>query len=201
MRMLTFGTNEQAAAALERILRIHDRVHGALGAGVGPSAAGTPYSAHDPALLLWVHATLLDSSARVLADLLPPICQAELDAYCSESAGLAIALGAHDACVPRTWDALQCYMEAELASGRLAVGAQARELARAVLRPSLSWLAWPGQRAGELVTLGSLPETIRAQYGFAWNDRRERRRQQIVALLRRLRRWSPDAVARWPDAR
>jgi uncharacterized protein (DUF2236 family) len=201
MRQLTFGTDAQAEAALDGILRIHDRVHGTLDAGVGQSPAGTPYSAHDPALLLWVHATLLDSSVRVLGDLLPPLTPTERDAYCAESAPLALALGARVAETPVTWRALQEYMARELDSTRIAVGPQARDLAHTVLRPSLGWLAGPAQRAGELITLGALPERIRTQYGFAWTDRQERQRQRLLAFVRRLRRWSPDGLARWPDAR
>ena len=40
---------------------IHDRVHGMLRAPAGAYAGGEKYSAHDPELLRWVHATLLES--------------------------------------------------------------------------------------------------------------------------------------------
>jgi uncharacterized protein (DUF2236 family) len=201
MRRLTFGTDEEARAALDGILRIHDRVHGALGATVGGHRAGTSYTAHDPTLLLWVHATLIDSYVRVLADVLGPFGQMDFDRYCAESAGLAIALGARDADVPRRWDALQRYMEAEFTGGRIAVGAEARELARAVLHPSLGWMLWPIPRAVELITLGSLPEALRAQYGFVWSDAYEQRRQRALAFIRGARTRLPDRLARWPEAR
>src|SRR5262245_19245436 len=40
MRALTFGSDDQAEAALAGILRIHDRVHGRLDAGVGTHPQG-----------------------------------------------------------------------------------------------------------------------------------------------------------------
>src|SRR5205085_12117466 len=58
---LTFGDDAARTRAVTAIRAIHDRVHGTLSRAVGPFPQGTPYSAHDPDLLLWVHVTLLDS--------------------------------------------------------------------------------------------------------------------------------------------
>ncbi len=44
----TYGTRSQARAAIERVLKVHDYVHGV-------SADGVAYDANDPHLLLWVH--------------------------------------------------------------------------------------------------------------------------------------------------
>jgi uncharacterized protein (DUF2236 family) len=201
MRALAFGTDQQAEAALAGILRIHDRVHGKLGVAVGRHAEGARYSAHDPALLLWVHATLIDSAARLHEAVIRPLTAAERDAYCRESAPLTLALGAADVDLPRDWAALQHYIDEEIASGRVAVGDQARTLGRQILRPPLGWMVWPVQRATELIAIGSLPDSIRAQYAFDWSAARARRRNRVIAMLRRLRRWTPDTLARWPEAR
>ena len=61
MLALTFGSDEEARAAASRINAIHDRVNGTLSAAAGGRPSGTPYSARDPELLCWVHATLVDS--------------------------------------------------------------------------------------------------------------------------------------------
>jgi uncharacterized protein (DUF2236 family) len=201
MRALAFGTDQQAEAALAGILRIHDRVHGALETQVGRHAAGARYSAHDPALLLWVHATLIDSGARLHDQVVRPLSSAERDEYCRDSAAITVALGAVAEDVPRDWASLQRYIEQEIASGRVAVGEQARALGRDVLRPPLGWTMWPLQRAAELVTIGSLPDAIRDQYGFDWSAARSRRRDRTIAALRRARSVTPGALARWPDAR
>src|SRR5262249_17475700 len=103
MRQLTFGSDEAAAAALGRILGIHDRVNGTWRAEVGPHPEGARYSAHGPALVLWVHATLLDSHVRLLEPILRPFAPEERDRYCREAATLAVALGATPDAVPRTW--------------------------------------------------------------------------------------------------
>jgi uncharacterized protein (DUF2236 family) len=201
MRQLVFGTETEAAEAVDRIRGIHDRVHGELRGATGAYASGAAYSAHDSALLVWVHVTLLDSHVRVLEPVLGTFTAEELDVYCRETARLTMALGARAADVPLTWQQVQCYMTAEIDSGRIAVGDEARGLAMAVLRPSIARLAWPLQHAGELVTVGLLPSPIRDGYGLPWSAARERRMHQLQAALRVMRRCTPDVLARWPEAR
>lgn len=201
MRQLTFGTDEEAAATLRRIAGVHDRVNGTLHASAGVHASGTRYSAHDPALLLWVHATLIDSHIRILEPLVRPFTPDERDRYCREAAPYAVLLGATSADVPRSWADLQAFMAAQIAGGVVSVGADARALAPAILRPPVSRLVWPLPAVGELVTVGSLPPAIRDGYGFGWTDARERRFQRALSTLRRVRAVAPDAVARWPEAR
>jgi uncharacterized protein (DUF2236 family) len=201
MRQLTFGTDDEAAAVVRRILGIHDRVNGTLHEGAGTHAGGTRYSAHDPALLLWVHATLLDSHVRILEQVLRPFTPEERDRYCRETAPFAVVLGASPDGVPRTWLQLQDFIAEQIESGAVTVGADARALGPSILRPAFGWLLWPLQSAGELVTIGSLPPAIRNGYGFTWNAGRERRRQRVIATLRALRPLTPDLFARWPEAR
>jgi uncharacterized protein (DUF2236 family) len=201
MRRLTFGSEDEAADTVRVILRVHDRVNGSLRGGAGAYPSGTRYSAHDPALLLWVHATLLDSHVRVLERVIGPFTPDDLDRYCREAAPFAVVLGAAPADVPRTWQRLQDYVAGEIASGRVAVGLEARALAPAVLRPAVGRLVWPLQYAGELVSVGTLPDAIRGGYGFAWDEARERRMRRVLATLRRVRAHTPDGLARWPESR
>ncbi len=64
MLSLTFGSEAEIRRTVEQINAIHGRVHGRLDRTAGAYAAGTPYDATDPALLAWVHATLVDSQLR-----------------------------------------------------------------------------------------------------------------------------------------
>src|SRR5262245_61586419 len=81
---LTFGTTEQAARAAARINGIHDMVYGRLAEPAGALPPMTPYSAHMPELLRWVHATLVDSSLLVYERFVAPLTPAEQDRYCAE---------------------------------------------------------------------------------------------------------------------
>ena len=201
MRRLTFGPAEASRRALAGILAIHTRVHGTLQQPVGRYPAGTPYSAEDPALVLWVHATLLDSLPLIYGHVIEPLSPVALDAWCLESAPVAVALGARPDDVPVTWAALQAHLVDMRASGALVVGAAARELAGDVLAPRLSSLIAPARWVNRTVTIGLLPADLRAQYGFGWGPAEDRSLARALVALRRLRRVTPDLIAQWPDAR
>jgi uncharacterized protein (DUF2236 family) len=201
MLALTFGTPSSRDDTLDRIREIHRRVNGHLSARIGPFAAGTPYSAEDPELVLWVHVTLLDSIPLVYDRFVAPLSEAERDVYCVEAADTAVALGAREGDVPRTWDAARLLLNDAYASGRIVVGPQARALAEAVLAPPIPRPIAPVSALNRLVTIGLLPDGIRRQYGYEWSDRDERRLLRVTAVIHRVRRVTPEILALWPDAR
>lgn len=201
MRHLTFGDAAQSRRALDGILAIHARVHGVLPDAVGPWPPGAPYSAHDPALVLWVHATLLESLALVYGRVVAPLSPAALDDWCRQSAPIARALGARAHEVPVDWASLQGYLQQMFASGQVVVGPTARDLARDVLAPPRSWLILPARTLNTTVTIGLLPAPIRAQYGFAWTPADGRRLARALWMLRTTRAVTPGVLALWPDAR
>jgi uncharacterized protein (DUF2236 family) len=201
MLALTFGDAASRERALSAIRSIHQRVNGRLSETVGPFPTGTPYSAEDPTLVLWVHATLLDSVLLLFGLLVRPLTDAERDAYCEEAAPVAIALGARGAEVPRHWSALMQYMDGMYRSGAIVVGPTARALARAVMTPPGATLVAPAAWINDLLTTGLLPEPIRAQYGFPWSPRRERALSTLVRVVRSGRAVAPARVALWRDAR
>ena len=199
MLALTFADATGRAAALDGIRAIHRRVHGYLPAAAGRFDAGTPYSAEDPDLVLWVHATLLDSIPLIYERFVHPLTSAERDAYCAEAAVVAIELGARPDAVPRTGRAVERYLDTMYASGAIAVSAQARELAAAVLAPPFAPLVAPAAWINRVVTTGLLPPHIRTGYGFGWTARDDRALARITAALRGIRRIAPAALALWPD--
>ena len=201
MLSLTFGDDERRAAAVARIRGIHRSVNGSLETAAGPFAAGSRYSAEDPALLLWVHATLIDSTADIYQRVVQPLQTSDLDALCEESAPLLEELGGDPRTTPRTWQALRSYMASIEAAGMLAVSADARELGTAVLSPRAAGIPLPLSGVHRLVTIGLLPESLRRAYGFDWSSARELRFQRTVRALRGARRIMPRVVAQWPQAR
>ena len=201
MLALTFGDEGERDRALEAIRTIHRRVHGTLPSACGRFAAGTPYSAEDPELLLWVHATLIDSILLAYDLLVTPLSDAERDRYCADSAEVAIALGARANDVPRCWRDLQEHLHREYESGSIAVCGQARDLAAALLSPVASRAAAPLAALATLVAAGLLPPPIRRDYGLAWSRRRERAFGVTVGILRVARRVLPGVITSWPQAR
>lgn len=201
MLALTFGSEGERERALENIRTIHRRVHGRLPKDVGPFPAGTRYSAEDPALVLWVHATLLESLPAFYERLVAPLTADQRDAYCAEAAATAIELGARPSDVPCTWAALQDYIGRMHASGEIFVGEQARELAAWILSPPFGLLGAPGASVNRLLTLGTLPPAVRRQYAYAWTPGKERAFSLLVPALRSMRQALPQAMATWRAAR
>ena len=201
MLALSFGTDAEREHALHGIRTIHTRVNGHLSHAVGMFPAGTPYSAEDPALVLWVHLTLLESIPLAYEQFIGPVSTSDRDTYCAESAWVAIALGARPADVPADWAHASAQLSQMYGSGTLAVGDQARELAIAVLAPQMTRFVPPIASWNRLVSIGLLPEAIRQQYGLTWSAAEQRRFERAVVRLRKLRRALPDIIALWPEAR
>src|SRR5215813_764810 len=135
MLALTFGTPDEAGAAAAAINRIHDRVNGRLAGAAAGLPAGSRYSAHDPALLTWVHATLVDTFLLTYERFVSPLTPDERDRYCVESSAIEPLLGIPDGTVPRSVRALERYLDGMFASGEIHVTEAARLLAAEILNP------------------------------------------------------------------
>ena len=201
MLHLTFGSVSDQARAIDGIRAIHRRVNGRTRAAAGPFPAGTRYSAEDADLVLWVHFTLLDSAVLAYQSLVAPLSIEERDAYCRDTAWIAVALGAADAAVPRTWADLQHRLVSVLSSSTLAVGDDARVISRAILHTRLSWMLPLSGRINARLTGGWLPAGVRAQYGLDWSEDHERQFLRLVQRIRQVRRHLPPAIALWRTAR
>jgi len=201
MLALSFGSPEDAAGAAARINAIHDRVHGRLGYAAGGQPPGAPYSAHDPALLAWVHATLLDSFLGAYRLFVGPLSPAEADRYCLEASGIEDRLGIPVGRLPRTEPALRAYLDAMLTSGALEVTDTARGLAREVLAPPVPPPLRPLLRLAALPAVGLLPPVIREAYRLLWDARRARALALMAAASRRLLPLAPPTLRYWAPAR
>jgi uncharacterized protein (DUF2236 family) len=201
MLQLCFGTEAQARATLARINAIHDRVNGHLTGAAGVFPTGTRYSAHDSALLAWVHATLLDMNLRVYERYVGPLSASEKDRYCAEASAIETPFGIPAGRLPRSFGELNRFMDAMMASGEITVTDDARLLAHDILYPPVPRLAAPALSLVRLQTVGLLPARIRAGYGFSWSQRKEAMMATSARLVRAALRLTPPVVRYWPAAR
>ncbi len=192
MLALTFGDMDQMITAAAGINAIHDRVR---------SAGPVKYSAHDPALQTWVHATLLESIPLTYEMLVGPLTLRERDRYCVEAAIMEPLLGIPAGRLPRNAADLDLYMRDMLDSGALVVTDASRALARTILYPPKWFFFWPAFRVMQLITIGSLPSSIREAYGFAWRDRDRRALVRWTKLIRTTLGLLPSFARQWPMAR
>lgn len=189
-----FGTRSHAQRTLRRINAIHASVRGRL------PESGEAYSALDPQALLWVHATLIDTALRVYDRFVAPLGADEAEAYHRESAQVAMALAVPRDILPPTLAELRAWMAGMVDSGQVRVTPQARDIADRVLYPTRlpPRLAWD---AAHLISLATLPDPLRRQYGVAWSPARERGVDRLAGLTRRLLPFVPAPLRYVPQAR
>lgn len=171
----------------------HVSVRGRLAASVGRHPAGSPYLALDPTLLLWVYATLIDSSLVAYERYVAPLADAERERYYAEMARHGPLWGIPPAILPESLAALRAWMEDLVERGEVAVGMDGRTVARRILRSPAWWMPDLLFAPVALNAVWLLPPTLRAQFGFSWGPRRE-------ALMRGLARGSRLVVPRLPRA-
>lgn len=153
-----FGTPEEAEAATSAIRAVHDRV-----TGEGETGA---YAANDPALLLWVNATLIDTTMVVYDRFVRPLPEPAWRRYYAETRESAALFGIPDEVVPADLPRFRRYMAAMLAGTELRATEAGRRLVDDVLRPPLPLPLRPPTAAVRLLTLGLLPPPIRRLFGL-----------------------------------
>ena len=158
--IIVFGTIEQAQEAAAGVRAVHERV------------VGRDYRADDPDLLLWVHATLVDTALRVHKRFLQPLKPDDAERYYQESTVVAELLGVPRDVQPPDLASFRAYVRTLVAS--LEVSDTARRLAHDVLHPRLPWPVEPAAELGRQLTAGLLPPPLRRQYGLSWDAHRER---------------------------
>lgn len=171
---LTFGSSRLARQAARTINDLHKHVHGRLPMDAGAFARNTPYDARDPALLLWVHATLVDTLLLTYKVFVGPLTHAEEEQYYQESKAVANLLGLPSTLMPQSIGDLKAYVDEMVYSHRLAPTLQARELAYHTLFPSTFLPLRPLMHLNLNITNALLPQPLREIYNLTWSKSQQR---------------------------
>ena len=183
---IVFGDRETALAAARAVNHAHARVK------------GPDYRALDPELLLWVHATLVDSALVTYETFVQRLTHSEREDFYQESKLLGELLGIPSDRFPPTLPDFDRYVESMLASGPVQVSSRAKDLARLVLRPRLRLLPGPVMIPFEVVTAGLLPPPLRESYGLTWGRAQQRAFKLAVAAVPRIVALAPPVLRVWP---
>jgi uncharacterized protein (DUF2236 family) len=152
---------------------VHARVAGTTEIQLGRFAPGTPYSASDPELMLWVHTTLVQCSLQVYERFVRPLGPEDEERYYREMALVAELFGTPASVIPRALADFREYLMAELAGPRLAVTRPAREVAAVLHEANLPAPMRVLVPAHRLATAGLLPVRLREEYGLRWTPLHE----------------------------
>jgi uncharacterized protein (DUF2236 family) len=101
---VTYGDRASASRVAQRVRAIHEHVRGT------DTVTGRPYAAGDPALLLWVHAALVDSVLAASRLFGTPPQDADADRFVSEMAIAAELVGVPRQMIPASVSVLQDYI-------------------------------------------------------------------------------------------
>jgi uncharacterized protein (DUF2236 family) len=153
---LIYGTAREARAASEAIRAVHDRVSG--------QAAGRRYSANDPELLLWVNATLIDTTLVVYERFVRPLREEEKRRYYLETVEPAEAFGIPGDLIPSDLDSFRRYLDGMLDGEELRATGDSRRLVNDVLRPPLPLPLRLPTAALRQITVALLPPRIREMF-------------------------------------
>ena len=140
---------------------------------LGPFPAGTPYSACDPDLQLWVHATLVESSLSVYQRFERRLSLDEQESYYADMALVARIFGTPAEVIPRRLGDFRDYFDAQIAGPRITVTPLGREIAAVILEAPLNAPLRLFAPAHRLATAGQLPPRLRSEYGLRWTPLHE----------------------------
>jgi uncharacterized protein (DUF2236 family) len=206
---IVYGTTSAARAEIKRLNELHRTINGPVVDTDAREVHGNRYSARDPELALWVHATLVDSTIETYDAWLEPYDMTSRRRFYAETRPVGRAFGIPDALLPRDYDAFQRYMATMLEDGGpIHVTSTARDIGREIVNPPLgpvapmlgwvpaplyNWTLWPA--------IGLLPPRLRREFGFDWGAK-----EKLVSvwLVNAWRAWRPlvPTKLRWmPQAR
>ncbi len=185
MATIYFGSKTQAEQTAQRLWRIHSAIK-----GEAPNA----YSATNPDLLLWVLATLTDTTLRVYERMplsgLPSDWQ---ERFYEESKLAAQLLGIPEGVYPADLKAFEVYFNAMLESNLLGSTDVCREVAQSIVRHPRA-----PKKLANLLATGWLPESLCTRLGIpvsrdaaAKLERFLRRYLWVYRLIPKTLRWSP----------
>jgi uncharacterized protein (DUF2236 family) len=185
---LTFGSRDEVDAASRQINRTHERITGA------------GYRALDPELLLWVHATLVDSALLTYRTFVGRLSGAEAEDYYQEAKPIGTLLGIPASRYPRRLADFDAYVESMLA-GPVQPDETGLRLAALVLRPPIRRVPRAFFAPVEAITAGLLPEGLRRAYGLRWGGPSRAAFNAARAAVPRLLAATPEGLRVVPPAR
>ena len=191
---VAFGTTAEARAVSAEVNRLHRGVTGSLPPGHGTRRvrAGSAYAAIDEDLLLWVHATFVDTLLEAHERMVGGLTASERDQFVREWEVVGRLMRVPQRLLWPNHAALRKYVDREVRRGAAEPGEGSRLVARTVLRPPLpSPVLRPLMDAVSFMSVGFLPPELRQAYEIRWTSAHSAAHRGITSMLRASRRRLP----------
>ncbi len=194
MNHLYFGDRSAALRTGIHLHRIHSNIKGTIAYAKDGISHKKLYCANDPELLLWVLATLIDTSFWAYEQACRPLSLSEKQQFYAESKRTALILGIPLEKYPADLDAFYRYVDQMLRSDVLRVDEKTQDLAKAILRPP----CFPAYLARTLAAAGLPPRWQRA-YGLTYTKNQRRTYAFIRIITKFLRKITPHPLGYAPS--
>ena len=169
-----FGTTRQAEALGARVREVHRPIRGI------DAVTGRPYAADDPELLLWIHATLVESFLAAYRRFVAPLSEEEGDRYVAEMVRQAVLVGLTADQVPATEAGNLAFITS--LDQELLVTRTALEAVDTVLHPPLAAWRRPFWWVAGQAAISLMPDRSLALLGMRRSPAAE---AAVVPLVRR----------------
>jgi uncharacterized protein (DUF2236 family) len=191
------GTRAEADKALAVVRRLHERVNGELSEAAGVHAAGTPYSAFDPELMLWTLAVIADSGRAMYETMVRPLSETEREELWQDYVRFGELFGLPSSDVPASYREFSAWWAERLSSPDLQATPHGLEMAPLVAFEQ----PVPTPARGNLVAQnhiikGTLPPRVREIFGIHWSRAHEAGFRAMTASHRRARHLFPRKMRR-----
>lgn len=192
-----FGSREEADRVLSYVDHLHQSVRGEIPEDAGPVAAGTPYSALDPPLMLWTAAVMADSAQCFYELLVRRLSDGEREDFWQDYLRFGELFGLPRSECPQTYEDFRAYYRERLASDEMFLTDEARYIGYATaFEIPMPAIQQPGKRVHDLLMLGSLPRRVRELYNLSFTPRQQLAFSAAVRGIRTARRLTPPPLAR-----
>lgn len=161
---ITFGTVDEAVETAQKVHRMHKKVKGSIPEEVDSFEKGSSYHANRIDLLIWVHATLIDSALKSYEAFVEPLSYEQKESYYQQSKIFAMLFGIPEDALPEDLHEFENYYRKQIRSV-LGTGDQGRRLGDTIINQTGMLSPFV-----TLLTSGLIPDhRLRKIFKLPWN--------------------------------
>lgn len=194
---MVYGSLDRVLESSLRVHNFHTRIKGTLEEDAGAFAAGSRYQANSVEAMIWVHATLWETSVKMYEMIIRPLGADEKERYYQETRLFAWLFGIPDDALPRHWPDFLDYNRMMWESDVLTVTTAARDIKGFLF--SFNRVLTPALSQYEVVTSMMMPPRLREQYGMPpATDENLRTHDRYIGALKKVYPRLPRALRYMP---
>ncbi len=186
MIKIYFGDRQTALGSAKTLHHIHSMIRGTVIGNNGGRTINSSYCANDPSLLLWVLATMIDTTLVLYEATCEPLSAFERNLFYEESKQVALVMGIPPDQYPPTLDAFYEYYNAMLEGDTLRVDEVTIKLASAIFNPPF----FPAYLA-KVLAAGFLSQRFRTAFSLSYNKNNRTHFKWAIGFMRFVTRVMP----------